>query len=383
MIWLVPPSNQVKHYCCLPTSLGKVQSSFLPPIRNDLALERPYGAPQLNIPISLNVNENTHPLPRDLVEALGQNLSATFHHLNRYPDREFLKLRAVMADFLGHGLTAEQIWAANGSNEVLQQIFLAFGGSSRTALNFAPSYSMYANLALISATRFVSIPRAPDFSISQRDVETAINANNPSITLICNPNNPTGTLTPLSVIEAAAECSTGLVVVDEAYAEFSGAPSALSLLGKYPNLIVSRTMSKAFSFAGVRVGYLAANEAVVDALRIVRLPYHLSALTQAAALTAFQFAEEMLATVSDIRDERERLRGELVRLGLDPFESSANFLLVGGFSDPANTFDELLARGVLIRNVGIDGTLRITVGTRSENDALLAALAVVLYSRQN
>lgn len=354
-----------------------MQSPYNPRIRDDLAQERPYGAPQLEVPVALNVNENTHPLPAALAQALGINLAKTFGRLNRYPDREFIELRAAMAGYLGHGLTPENIWAANGSNEVLLQLFMAFGGAGRCALNFAPSYSMYGNLALITATRFESVSRGVDFELSERDAIDAIVRHNPSITLICNPNNPTGTLLPLATIAATARATEGIVVVDEAYAEFADMESALTLMDSHPNLVISRTMSKAFSFAGVRVGYLAAHPAVVDALRIVRLPYHLSALTQAAALTGFEFSKEMLATVSDIRLERERLRGELIRLGLKPFDSAANFLLVAGFKNPQDTFEKLLAKGVLVRNVGIKDTLRITVGTAAENDAVIAALASI------
>lgn len=352
-----------------------MQSSYQPPIRDDLANERPYGAPQLDVSVALNVNENTHPLPADLADALVRNLSNTFPNLNRYPDRESLELRAAMADFLGHNLTNMQIWAANGSNEVLQQIFMAFGGPGRLALNFTPSYSMYPNLALITGTPMVSVGRGESFMLTEQQVVSAISEHEPTITLICNPNNPTGTLVPLSVIAAAAASSPGLVVVDEAYAEFSGASSALSLLRDYPNLIVSRTMSKAFAFAGVRVGYLAAHESVIDALRVVRLPYHLSALTQAAALTGFQFAEQMLATVSLIQFERARLSSALISLGYAPYDSAANFLLVAGFEDSQAAFRSLLAQGVLVRDVGIAQTLRITVGTVAENDSVIQAIA--------
>ena len=352
-----------------------MQSSFRPPIREDLSSERPYGAPQLDVPIALNVNENTHALPAGLANALALNLAKTFEHLNRYPDREFLELRTAMAKFLGYNLTNMQIWAANGSNEVLQQIFMAFGGSGRLALNFTPSYSMYPNLALITGTPIVAVNRGVSFTLTEQQVVSAISEYNPTITLICNPNNPTGTLVPLSVIAAAAATSPGLVVVDEAYAEFSGAESALSLLSEYPNLIVSRTMSKAFAFAGVRVGYLAAHESIIDALRVVRLPYHLSALTQAAAMTGFQFAEQMLATVTEIELERNRLSASLTDLGYLPFDSAANFLLVAGFEDPQSTFKSLLSQGVLVRDVGIPETLRITVGTPAENDVVLQSIA--------
>lgn len=352
-------------------------SEFIPPIRDDLASEKPYGAPQLSVPVALNVNENTHPLPEGLPQELAKALGHTFGLLNRYPDREFLDLRHALASFLGSGLSRDQVWAANGSNEILLQIFLAFGGRGRKALSFSPSYSMYSNLALTTATDFVEVPRTVNFGLTSELVIRGIEQHNPTITLICNPNNPTGTLVGLDVVEAAAQATAGIVVVDEAYADFTSAPSAITLLERYPNLLVSRTMSKAFAFAGVRVGYLAAHTRIVDCLRIVRLPYHLSALTQAAALSALKFAPQMLATVEDIVRERERVSQALTGLGFAPYESAANFLLVAGFSDPAVSFQQLLDAGVLVRNVGIPGTLRITIGTRVENEALLKALTEI------
>lgn len=352
--------------------------TFIPPVRSDLAQERPYGAPQLEVPVALNVNENTHPLSAGFLSALSHNLSAILPKLNRYPDREFIELRGHIANYLGHNLSTEQIWAANGSNEILMQLFLAFGGRDRAALTFSPSYSMYGNLALISATKFIEEPRTAKFEIDQAAMVSAIERHEPDLVLICNPNNPTGTQVPLDVIEAAVQATNGIVVVDEAYAEFSSQPSALKLLARYPNLAISRTMSKAFAFAGVRLGYLAAHPGVIDALRIVRLPYHLSALTQTAAITGFGFAASLLSTVAEIAQERDRVAAALLDLGLHPYPSETNFLLVAGFPNPARTFDALLERGVLIRNVGIEGTLRITIGTRAENDALLAALAAAI-----
>lgn len=350
-------------------------TNFTPPIRSDLASERPYGAPQLSVPVALNVNENTHDLPSDLKTALIAAFEEIVSKLNRYPDREFLDLRSAIARHLGHQLEADQVWAANGSNEILQQLFLAFGGAGRSAMSFVPSYSMYENLALISATSFIRVSRGSDFAIDQGSILEAVGHHKPDLVLICNPNNPTGTLTPLAVISAVAAATSGLVVVDEAYAEFSDQDSALSLLQHHPNLVVSRTMSKAFSFAGVRLGYLATHPAIIDALRVVRLPYHLSSLTQAAAITALQFAERMLASVHDIVAQRVRMSLALEGLGLKPFPSASNFLLVGGFRSPEDTFAELLSAGILVRNVGIANTLRFTIGTESENDQLLAALA--------
>jgi histidinol-phosphate aminotransferase len=199
--------------------------------------------------------------------------------------------------------------------------------------------------------------------------------------MLCSPNNPTGTPLSLSCIEAAYEATSGIVVVDEAYAEFSHGQeeSAISLLPGRPRLLVSRTMSKAFAFAGARLGYLAADPAVIDALRLVRLPYHLSAFTQAAAEAALDHSDAMLGTVADIQVQRDRLLMELAELGYDPYRSDSNFVLFAGVEDPNAMFEQLLARGLLVRNVGIPNTLRVTAGTESETTAFLAALGELTH----
>ena len=346
------------------------------PLRDSLRGREPYGAPQLNVPVALNVNENTHELPEDVIKDIVKRVGAAAHGVNRYPDREFLQLRLALAKYLGHGLEPNQIWAANGSNEVLQQIFQAFGGPGRLALGFGPTYSMYSLIALGADTDYLNAPRGDRYELTPDLVRSAIEEHRPNIVMLCSPNNPTGTPLSLDCIEAAYEATEGIVVVDEAYAEFANeSQSALSLLPGRPRLMISRTMSKAFAFAGARVGYLAADPAVVDALRLVRLPYHLSAFTQAAAEAALDHAEALLATVGDIRVQRDRLIAELRTLGFDPYRSDSNFVLFGGVSDPERTFTELLARGVLVRNVGIPNTLRVTAGTEAETSAFLEALA--------
>ena len=346
------------------------------PLRDSLRGREPYGAPQLNVPVALNVNENTHELPEDVIKDIVKRVGAAAHGVNRYPDREFLQLRLALAKYLGHGLEPNQIWAANGSNEVLQQIFQAFGGPGRLALGFGPTYSMYSLIALGADTDYRNAPRGDRYELTSDLVCSAIEEHRPNIVMLCSPNNPTGTPLSLECIEAAYEATEGIVVVDEAYAEFANeSQSALSLLPGRPRLMISRTMSKAFAFAGARVGYLAADPAVVDALRLVRLPYHLSAFTQAAAEAALDHAEALLATVGDIRVQRDRLISELRTLGFDPYRSDSNFVLFGGVSDPERTFTELLARGVLVRNVGIPNTLRVTAGTEAETSAFLDALA--------
>lgn len=347
------------------------------PIRDSLKGRTPYGAPQLHVPIALNVNENSHRIPETVALDVVARLAEAVININRYPDREFTGLREKLADYLGFGLTANQIWAANGSNEVIQQIFQAFGGPGRKALGFRPTYSMYSLIALGADTDYVEADRADRYELTPELVTEAIRQHQPNIVMLCSPNNPTGTPLSLTCIEAAYEATDGIVVVDEAYAEFSHGQeqSAISLLPGRPRLLVSRTMSKAFAFAGARLGYLAADPAVIDALRLVRLPYHLSSFTQAAAEAALDHSVEMLATVADIQVQRDRLLVELHELGFDPYRSDSNFVLFGGVEDPNATFEALLARGILVRNVGIPNTLRVTAGTAEETTAFLTAMA--------
>lgn len=347
------------------------------PIRDSLKGRTPYGAPQLQVPIALNVNENSHRIPEAVALDVVGRLAAAVININRYPDREFLALREKLASYLGFQLTADQLWAANGSNEVIQQIFQAFGGPGRKALGFKPTYSMYSLIALGADTQYLEAERSDRYEMTPELVREAIAEHQPDIVMLCSPNNPTGTPLSLSCIEAAYEATEGIVVVDEAYAEFSHGqePSAISLLPGRPRLLVSRTMSKAFAFAGARLGYLAADPAVIDAMRLVRLPYHLSAFTQAAAEAALDHSQEMLATVSDIQVQRDRLLVELAELGFDPYRSDANFVLFGGVADPQATFEALLDKGILVRNVGIPNTLRVTAGTPAETTAFLDALA--------
>lgn len=350
------------------------------PIRDDLRGRKPYGAPQLSVPIALNVNENTHRIPESAALEIVEQLAAAVLSLNRYPDREFMGLREALAKYLSKDLRPEQIWAANGSNEVLQQIFQAFGGHGRTALGFEPTYSMYSIIAQITGTQYVAGSRGESFELTPQLIVEQIRNHRPDIVMLCSPNNPTGTPLSLSCIEAAYDATEGIVVVDEAYAEFAwaGESSAVTLLAGRPRLLISRTMSKAFAFAGARLGYLAADEAAVDALRLVRLPYHLSALTQAAATAALKHSDAMLAMVDDIRTQRDRIILELTEMGLSPYRSDANFVLFGGLENSNAVFQNLLAAGVLVRDVGIPGTLRVTAGTVSETSGFLTALKAAI-----
>lgn len=350
------------------------------PIRDDLRGKTPYGAPQKNVRVALNVNENTHPIPEAVATDIVAALAAAVLGVNRYPDREFTALRESLAGYLGHGLGRDHIWAANGSNEVLQQILLAFGGPGRSVLGFPPTYSMHSIIANGTGTTWVEGARDADYEISPETAVAAIESVNPDLVFFCSPNNPTGTPLRLDTIEAAYDATSGIVVVDEAYAEFApdGEPSALTLLEGRERLIVSRTMSKAFAFAGARVGYLAADPAVSDALRLVRLPYHLSALTQAAAVAALANAPAMLAMVDDIREQRDRLLIELPKLGYRAYPSWSNFVLFGGVDDPQAVFERLLEDDILIRDVGIPHSLRVTAGSAAETTAFLTALARIV-----
>ncbi|MGB4706019.1 MAG: histidinol-phosphate transaminase [Aquiluna sp.] len=348
------------------------------PLRPDLAGQLPYGAPQIDVPIRLNVNENNHGIPEAVALRIVERIAEAALTLNRYPDREFMKLREMLANFLGEGLVAEQIWAANGSNEVLQQFFQAFGGPQAKALSFDPTYSMYPNIARNTLTEYVSVNREVEFVLTPDFVRSEISKHQPDIVILCGPNNPTGTALSLETIEAAYESFEGMLLIDEAYQEFAEGPSALRLLQGRPRLVVSRTMSKAFAFAGARVGYMAADQAVVDAMRIVRLPYHLSALTQAAAMAALETSHELLKNVEQIKHQRDRIIRQVQTLGLKPYASEANFVLIAGFKDSKLVFEQLLEKGIIVRDVGISGCLRITAGTEAETDKLLGELALLL-----
>ncbi|MET1051127.1 MAG: histidinol-phosphate transaminase [Mycetocola sp.] len=349
------------------------------PIRDDLRGKSPYGAPQKSVPVALNVNENTHPIPEAVARDIVTSLASAVLGANRYPDREFTTLRDSLADYLGHDLTRDNIWAANGSNEVLQQVLQAFGGPGRSVLGFTPTYSMYKLLASGTGTTWLAADRDPEYELTPATAAAAVTAAKPDIVFLCSPNNPTGTPLALETIEAVYDATDGIVVVDEAYVEFAphDIPSALTLLPGRERLLVSRTMSKAFAFAGIRVGYLAADPAVTDALRLVRLPYHLSALTQAAAIAALAHSGEMLAMVDDIREQRDRISTGLTELGFHAYRSHSNFVLFGGVDDPHALFEALLERGILIRDIGLPGQLRVTAGTKAETTAFLDAMAAI------
>lgn len=350
------------------------------PIRDDLREYEPYGAPQIPDVVNLNLNENPYgPSPQvaaDIAESVRQVASG----LNRYPDREALELRGALASYLGHGLTADGVWAANGSNEVMLQVLQAFGGPGRTALSFAPTYSMYPEYARDTHTAWVTGRRDDDFGIDVDKAVALVREVRPDVVILTSPNNPTGTALPLSTVRAVLDAAPGVVVVDEAYGEFrrDGTPSALELLDDFPRLLVCRTMSKAFALAGGRLGYVAADRGIIDALRVVRLPYHLSAVTQAVALAALRHSDELLARVDELRHSRDELSTWLTTHGLVVAESDANFVLFGTFADRHAVWQGLVDRGVLIRETGPDGWLRVSVGTPAEMELFYQAMLEVV-----
>jgi histidinol-phosphate aminotransferase len=350
------------------------------PVRPELVGEVPYGAPQLDVPYCLNVNENPYPPSRAVARQIAAAVTDAVATMNRYPERDAVELRADLARYLGHGLTADQVWAANGSNEVMLHVLLAFGGPGRSALSFAPTYSMYPEYARDTHTAWSTVPRGDDFTIDPEAAVRAIRDRRPDVVFIASPNNPTGTAIPPGTLRAITEAATGVVVIDEAYYEFArpGTPSALELLPDFERLAVTRTMSKAFAFAGGRLGYLAASREFVDALRVVRLPYHLSAVTQAVARVALANADELLAAVDRLRANRDDLAAWLTGRGLTVAESDANFVLFGRFVDRQAVWQALLEQGVLIRVVGPEGWLRVSAGTDEEMAAFKAALDQVL-----
>ncbi|OHU28491.1 histidinol-phosphate transaminase [Mycobacteroides chelonae] len=346
------------------------------PLRDSLRGKNPYGAPQLTVPVRLNTNENPHEPSDGLIEDVAASVREVAAELHRYPDRDAVALRTDLAAYLtgqtGVPVAAENVWAANGSNEILQQLLQAFGGPGRSALGFTPSYSMHPIISDGTQTEWMQAQRLEDFSLDAGAAVDAIRARQPDVIFVTSPNNPTGQSVPLQDLRQILDEAPGIVILDEAYGEFSSAPSGITLIDEYPTkLIVSRTMSKAFAFAGGRLGYLAAAPAVIDALLLVRLPYHLSVLTQAAARAAVKHGAETLGSVATLVAERIRVSEALSASGFKVIPSDANFVLFGRFTDSAASWQRYLDAGVLIRDVGIPGFLRATIGLASENDVFL------------
>ncbi|OCB33585.1 histidinol-phosphate transaminase [Mycobacterium malmoense] len=352
------------------------------PLRDDLRGKSPYGAPQLAVPVRLNTNENPHPPSRALVDDVVRSVAEAAADLHRYPDRDAVDLRRDLAAYLtaqtGVPLGVENVWAANGSNEILQQLLQAFGGPGRTAIGFVPSYSMHPIISDATRTEWLEGVRADDFSLDVDAAVAAIAERRPDVVFIASPNNPSGQSVALPDLRRLLDAVPGILIVDEAYGEFSSQPSAVGLVREYPaKLVVTRTMSKAFAFAGGRLGYLIATPAVIDAMLLVRLPYHLSSVTQAAARAALRHADDTLSSVAALIAERERVTKALSGMGFRVIPSDANFVLFGEFADAPATWQRYLDAGVLIRDVGIPGYLRATTGLAEENDAFLRASAQI------
>ncbi|GAB3010978.1 histidinol-phosphate transaminase [Mycobacterium bourgelatii] len=352
------------------------------PLREDLRGKSPYGAPQLAVPVRLNTNENPHPPTQALIDDVVRSVAEAAADLHRYPDRDAVALRTDLANYLtvqtGIPVGVESVWAANGSNEILQQLLQAFGGPGRSAIGFVPSYSMHPIISDGTYTEWLEAVRADDFSLDVTRAVAAVVDRRPDVVFIASPNNPSGQSISLADLRRLLDVVPGILIVDEAYGEFSSQPSAIALIEEYPTkLIVTRTMSKAFAFAGGRLGYMVATPALVEAMLLVRLPYHLSSVTQAAARAALRHADDTLRSVATLIAERERVSGALAGMGFRVIPSDANFVLFGEFADAPSAWQHYLDRDVLIRDVGIPGYLRTTIGLAEENDAFLKASAQI------
>lgn len=354
------------------------------PLRADLAPLSPYGAPQVPADAAMNTNENPYPPSPELQTSIAQAVAKVALTLNRYPDRDATQLRNALASYINEvsstQISSANIWAANGSNEIIQSLFLAFGG--RSAIGFTPSYSMHPLISQVAGTAWIDGGRNPDLTFNVALAKAQIIEHKPALIFITTPNNPTGDQIPIEAIEEIAEVVGtlgGLLIVDEAYAEFSSEQSAVTLIGQYPHVLIIRTMSKAFAFAGARLGYLVADSHAIDAMQLVRLPYHLSSITQAVALVALDFRAELLGNVETLIAARQELVIELEALGLTTRPSGANFILFTGFGTTApQLWSALLEKGILIRDVGLSSYLRVSIGNDAENKAFIKALKEIL-----
>jgi histidinol-phosphate aminotransferase len=363
------------------------------PLRDDLRGQTPYGAPQIDVAVRLNTNENPFAPSAAVRESIVERVSAATAGLNRYPDRDAVDLRVALAGYVqgrtGSSVSADQVWPANGSNEVLQQVLQAFGGPTRKAIGFEPSYSMHRLICRGTGTEYVGLDRADSFTLTPERVRSAVIEHDPDVVFVCTPNNPTGTVAGLDVVEAAYDATRGVLVVDEAYAEFSDSPSATTLLPGRERLVVVRTLSKALELAGARIGYAVAAPSVIDALQLVRLPYHLSSVTQAVGLAALEHSAELLRWVDELKVQRDRISATLTDLGYLVHPSEANFVFFGGIGDSsgdeagdrsgnqAALWTALVEASVLVRDVGVPGHLRVTAGTPDETSAFLTAITAI------
>lgn len=345
-------------------------------IRDDLRDLPPYKAPQADAPVRLNTNESPLPPPDGFYKDLAERVRHL--DLNRYPDRDARALRAGLAE--RHGWSVDGIWAANGSNEIIQTLLLTFGGPGRSITLFEPTYAMHAHLALVTGTAIQERILDEPWTLDPQTVAWGVSFDPPAMTFLCSPNNPTGNAHSNAVVEAALESGPGLVVVDEAYGEFSR-ESALSLLPNHERLVVIRSFSKSWRLAGARIGYLVAHPWLIDAIQVARLPYHLSMLTQAAGEVALKHQQIIMKGVEEIVAERERLQKELERVpDVEVFPSDANFILFRTQRDGATLWRALADAGVLIRDFSskIPRALRVTVGTSDQNAMFVETLRSVL-----
>jgi histidinol-phosphate aminotransferase len=350
----------------------------LPSIREDLVDLEPYVAHQVPARYRLNTNESPYPPSQDVLDAIEKGLADLA--LNRYPERDAPGLRAALGDH--NDRTPDEIWIANGSNEILQHLFLAFGGPGRKVLIFEPTYSLHSLIARIAGTEVVQDLRADTLAIDADRAVSAVRQDRPDIVMLCSPNNPSGGCDPVPLVEALVAEGDGLVVVDEAYGEFANPDdSAVALLDNYPNLVIVKTLSKAWRLAGARIGYMMAHPDVTAQMLRVRLPYHLSSLTQLIGAVALTHSADALEKISAIVAERDRIAIELQALGLKTYPSRANFVLFE-VDDAGGVWQSLLDREVLIRNYSsqplLDRCLRVTAGLPDENDAFLTAIKEVV-----
>jgi histidinol-phosphate aminotransferase len=345
--------------------------------RDDLALMAGYHSPQVDVAVRLNTNEAPEPPPAAFRRRLGEALATIDWH--RYPDRGYRTLRGAIAHH--HGVAPEQVFAANGSNEVLQAVLLAYGGPGRHAAVFEPTYALHSHIARITGTGVAVGERSDDLTLDLGEVRRVVAEHAPEVAFLCSPNNPTGMAEPEATVSAVADMTPGIVVVDEAYGQF--APwSALGMVGG-GDVVVTRTFSKTWSMAGARLGYLVGPAGLVAELDKVALPYHLDAVKQVAGTLALSFTDEMRARVAALVEERGRVAAALADLPVDVWRSDANFILFRPRErDGAAVWQALLDRSVLVRNCAgwprLEGCLRVTIGTPAEDDAFLAALAEVL-----
>jgi histidinol-phosphate aminotransferase len=337
----------------------------------------PYESPQPDVPVRLNTNECPHPLPDTFLAELAAAVRDL--PLHRYPDGHMRLLLRELASSAMHPV--QGVWAANGSNEILTQLLQAYGGPGRRAVVFEPTYVLHRRLSALTYTDVEQLALDDDFVLGEAQVAAATAAA-PDIVFVCSPNNPTGNAQPLSSIVAIAHgLPDALVIVDEAYGEFAPAGSAQALIASNPNIAITRTFSKAFALAGARLGYLLAAPAVVEDLRRVRLPYHLSALTQAAGVVALRHRDDASALLGAIRVQRDRITRELRAISrVTVYPSDANFVLFVPPADAGSVWQGLLDRGVLVRNLStvVPNALRVTAGTERETERFLDAIKEVL-----